>query len=93
MSTKNLEIQSNPYNQTFRNNVFFHSKKKSIETSETVNDSLPNIHDHQDKRVNVIRNDLNDTKSQIALMKAKIKNLSKIREKMESKTSQNMTKI
>lgn len=45
------------------------------------------------EKANVLRNQLNDTKSQIALMEAKLRNLQQIKEKHEHRNQQNMTKI
>lgn len=83
-------MRGNIYNQPFRGV----QKKKSIETSETTNDILPNIKRHNStERTNHIRNQLNDTKVQIVEMEAKLKKLRKIKEQNEAKNHQNLTKI
>lgn len=46
-----------------------------------MNDSLPNIQPNKSlEKANVLRNQLNDTKSQIAIMESKLNNLRKLKQ-------------
>ena len=63
------------------------SKKKCAETSETIDASLPSIAPNREK-VNAVRGQLNQTKSQIMAMEAKLHGLRKMKEKYERRESQ-----
>lgn len=78
MDNSRLEKAASVYTQQLRHPL----TKKSFETSETLNDSLPNIQFNKTpEKVNVLRNQLNDTKSQIAIMESKLNNLRLLKQK------------
>ena len=82
-------MQGNIYNKPFRS----HNKKKSIETSETI-DALPSINRSQShEKSNVVRNQLNDTKYKITQMEARLRNLKSLKDQFEHKHKHNLTKI
>jgi hypothetical protein len=68
-------------------------QKKSIETSETINDSLPALQSARGDKANVLRNQLSDTRSQIVLMEAKLRNLRQLKDKHEASNQRNLTRI
>jgi hypothetical protein len=76
MESGKSEMLGKLYNQQFS----LVMKKKTIDTRETTNESLPNIQQNKSKeKANYVRNELNDTKSQVLLMEAKLKSLRKIK--------------
>jgi hypothetical protein len=61
-----------------------------------LNDTLPNItfqNGQSPIKANNLRNQLNQTKTQILLMEAKLKNLKNLKDKFEIKHEHNKTKI
>lgn len=68
-------------------------RNKSIETSETITEGLPALQSGRGEKANVLRNQLNDTKSQIMLMEAKLRNLRQLKDKNELKNQRNLTRI
>lgn len=90
MDNSRLEKAASVYTQHLRHPL----TKKSFETSETLNDSLPNIQFNKTpEKVNLLRNQLSDTKSQIAIMESKLNNLRMLKHKNEVKNKHNLTKI
>jgi hypothetical protein len=78
MDNPRIEKAASVYTQQLRHPV----TKRSFETSETLNDSLPNIQFNKTpEKVNVLRNQLYDTKSQIAIMESKLNNLRLLKQK------------
>lgn len=67
--------------------------KKSIETSETLNESLPALQAGRGERANVLRSQLSDTRSQIVLMEAKLRNLRQLKDRHELANQRNLTRI
>jgi hypothetical protein len=67
--------------------------KKSIETSETINDSLPALQAGRGERANVLRSQLTDTRSQIVLMEAKLRNLRQLKDRNELTNQRNLTRL
>lgn len=68
-------------------------RNKSIETSETISEGLPTLQGGRGEKANVLRNQLNDTKSQIMLMEAKLRNLRQLKDRNEIKNQRNLTRI
>lgn len=67
--------------------------KKSIETTETINDNLPALQPGRGDKANVLRNQLNDTRSQIVLMEAKLRNLRQLKDRHDLINQRNLTRL